>query len=100
MKKRALCIAALLAAVPSYALVAQDYPAGEGYEMVLTSVSEIGQSNEWGHRIGDGSLSACNLALKHQVLPRVVPRGNIISPGGNSYEWTVIEAKCRPEVKK
>ena len=100
MKKHSLFMAALLAFVPSYSLVAQDYPPGEGYEMVLTSVSEIGEQHERGHRIGSGSLAACNLALKSQVLPRVVPRGNILSPGGKSYEWTVIEAKCRPEVKR
>ena len=98
MKMRFLLLSALLTSASAAPLVADEV--GEGYEMVLSSVSEIGEQWESRHRIGDGSLLHCNRALKTQVLPRVVPRGSIMSPGGNSYEWTVYAAVCKPEARR
>jgi hypothetical protein len=91
---------ALLACLLIRPAVAEDLPPGEGYSMVWSSVAENGLQSEFGMRAGDGSLAACNMAKRSQVLPRVVPKGAIISPGGKSYEWTVTAVTCKPEAGK
>jgi len=96
-KMRPLLLAALLASFPSWSLVAEEAEKGDGYVMVWSSVSEIGQHVDTSRSVGDGSLIACNVAKKSQVVPRVVPRGLLLSPGGNSYEWTITAVSCKPE---
>lgn len=97
-RKLSLILGALLAFISAFPIAADEV--GEGYEMVWSSVSETGMQNELRMRIGDGSLVHCNRALKTQEIPRVVPRGSIMSPGGNSYEWTIYAVACKPEARR
>ncbi|MET3899975.1 hypothetical protein ABIB57_003938 [Devosia sp. UYZn731] len=89
MKKLVLFAGALLACIPTLAI------ADDQYDMEWTIVSETGQQGEMPFPAGDGTYSSCLQEKRNYVLPKKLPRGTIVSPDGNSYEWTITAVACK-----
>nr|WP_295887856.1 hypothetical protein [uncultured Devosia sp.] len=94
--KLLLLPAALLACLATGPATAQE----DRYDLVLTIVSETGNQAELPGFLADSSYFGCLAEKEKQVVPRPVPEGVLISPGGGSHAWTVISVECKRKARR
>lgn len=67
----------------------------QDYVLMITLRSEIGTQTQMPLPVRWGTLASCNRMKKNNNIKTVWPRGTLISPGGKSYAWTVVDIKCQ-----